>query len=308
MEIFKEGSALGSGEVSAQELELINTFSKKALSAEEVFTFSLILCDNDVDRDFERFSEKTLQELGELFVGKTGISDHEWKSGNQVARIYRTQVLRQPEKKTAAGDEYVCLKAWAYMLRTEENAGLIADIQGGIKKETSVGCSIGESTCSICGKPMDGSCGHVKGQEYGGKLCYAVLEGAVDAYEWSFVAVPAQRNAGVTKGFGGKGGLKAFVESKDGCGFAGEFQALEKQAAAGRKYMSLLKSEVLRLCLISDKALYPSLKCAVEGMDEESLSEMKAAFEKKAAEKMPLITQLPGTDEITRFDGDNYII
>jgi hypothetical protein len=36
---------------------------------------------------------------------------------------------------------------------------------------------------------------------YGGKICHTVLDGITDAYEWSFVAVPAQRNAGVTKKF-----------------------------------------------------------------------------------------------------------
>ena len=46
-----------------------------------------------------------------------------------------------------------------------------------------------------------GGCGdgHEKGQEYDGKLCYADLNNPKDAYEFSFVAVPAQRGAGVTK-------------------------------------------------------------------------------------------------------------
>ena len=36
---------------------------------------------------------------------------------------------------------------------------------------------------------------------YGGKLCYFTLKAPTDAYEWSFVAVPAQRKAGVMKSF-----------------------------------------------------------------------------------------------------------
>ncbi|MGN1034015.1 MAG: hypothetical protein ACI4PK_00215 [Oscillospiraceae bacterium] len=31
------------------------------------------------------------------------------------------------------------------------------------------------------------------------QLCYHILENASDAYEWSFVAVPAQRQVGVVK-------------------------------------------------------------------------------------------------------------
>ena len=34
-------------------------------------------------------------------------------------------------------------------------------------------------------------------------LCHTILSDITDAYEWSFVAVPAQRNAGVTKQYGG---------------------------------------------------------------------------------------------------------
>ena len=307
MKITKEGFAAAGEALSEQELAEINRHTKKPLTAAEVFTFSLILCDNEVDRDFESFSEETLHQLGELFVGKTGISDHEWKSGNQVSRIYRTEVLRQPERITELGEEYVCLRAWAYMLRTEANKQLIADIEGGIKKEVSVGCAVGESRCSVCGE-LTGTCEHIKGQEYGGKLCCGVLSGAVDAYEWSFVAVPAQRNAGVVKGFDVSKGLRAFVESETGRALAGEFEALQKQAALGRSYEKRLRSEVLRLSLVCDRALHASLKSAVEHMDAGALAELQAALEKKAAEKIPLAAQLPGLDNVTRFDGGAYLV
>lgn len=49
--------------------------------------FSVVLCNNDVDRDHEKFTRRALEELGALFVGKTGIFDHSMKSGDQAARI-----------------------------------------------------------------------------------------------------------------------------------------------------------------------------------------------------------------------------
>ena len=59
-----------------------------------------------------------------------------------------------------------------------------------------------ESICSICGKnKRKGGCEHISGRRYGEKLAYTVLRSPADAYEFSFVAVPAQREAGVTKGF-----------------------------------------------------------------------------------------------------------
>ena len=309
MKIIKEGAAESCAQVSAEELALINRYTKKELGAQDVFTFAVVLCDNDVDRDFERFSEKTLRELKELFIGKTGISDHDWTSGGQVARIYRTELQVSPEKKNSLGGSYVCLKAWAYILRTQANAQLIADIEGGIKKETSVGCAVKRRVCSICGEEMDGGkCSHVKGRSYGGRLCYAVLEDAVDAYEWSFVAVPAQKAAGVTKAFDVSKGLKGFVESREGQPFAPELETLEAEAELGREYKSALRAEVLRLSLICDRAMHRALAASVETMDADALKSWKATLEKQAAEKLPLSVQLPGANEITRFDGGEYLI
>lgn len=302
MKVLKEGASQSVETVSGEDLELINALSKKTLTAQEVFTFSLVLCDNEVDRDFERFDSSALEELAGMFVGRTGISDHDWSSARQVARIYRTELVREPEKTTAAGEEYVCLKAWAYMLRTPENGTLIAEIEGGIKKEASVGVSVSESVCSICGEES-GRCGHVKGREYGGKLCHAVLRGARDAYEWSFVAVPAQRNAGVTKAFSAAGGLRGFVESEAGRGFAGEFEELKRLSEAGRLYLGQLRDEVKRLCLVCQRDMYGPISAAAESMDAVQLEEMRAALEKKAAQKLPLKTQLPGLGEVTGFDG-----
>ncbi len=284
-------------------MEAINRFAKTALTAEEVYTFSVILCDNEVDRDGECFSLQTLQELRELFVGKTGICDHDWKSGNQKARIYRTEVMTDPNRKTMGGEDYSYLKGYAYMLRLPGNEELIAEIEGGIKKETSVGCSVSRTVCSVCGEEL-GSCGHVKGQEYGGKLCYGILEGAVDAYEWSFVA----KEAGVTKRLGGAKDLKSFVMSPEGSRFTAEWKQLEKQAALGRTYQTELKAEVLRLCLICDEGIYPTLSKAVETLEAEQLQELKKHYQAVSAEKFPVAPQLPGRQETIRFDGEAFRI
>ena len=151
MEVRKERSEAAAGLPGREELEAINRFAKTPLTAEQVYTFTLRLCDNEVDRDFERFDAAALERLGELFVGKSGVFDHQWSARGQTARIYRTEVAREPSMTTAAGDEYRWLKGWAYLLRTEKNAYLIAEIEGGIKKEVSVGCSVGRGVCSICG-------------------------------------------------------------------------------------------------------------------------------------------------------------
>ena len=307
MKIVKAGEAAGGCEVSSLEMEMINAFAKAPLSSEEVFSFSVVLCDNEVDRDFEAFSDGAIFELRELFVGKTGIFDHDWKSGNQIARIYAAEVLREAGKATGDGRDYVCLKAMAYMLRTPTTAGIIAEISGGIKKEVSISCSMARCICSVCGEEI-AKCGHTKGQEYDGAICFGILDGAVDAYEWSFVAVPAQRAAGVTKALPASGGLRGFVESRKGAGFAGEFEGLCKEAALGRQYVFELRREVSRLCLLTDKALFKSLENAISGMDATALCEMKAALEAKVFQMFPAKAQLFEAREAVRFDGESYII
>ena len=182
------------------QLEKINKYTRRPLSADEVYIFSVILCDNDIDRDGERFSEKALEQLGGLFVGRTGIFDHDAKSSKQSARIFDTELKEDSSRTTKNGDTYRYLTGYAYMVRTDDNKSLIAEIDGGIKKEVSVSCSASRRICSVCGsdKAKTG-CTHVKGREYGGRVCHTVLDDITDAYEWSFVAVPAQVNAGVTK-------------------------------------------------------------------------------------------------------------
>lgn len=276
-----------------EELARINQFAKTELTEEQVYAFSVRLCDNEVDRDFERFDTAALERLGELFLGKSGIFDHQWSAQGQTARIYRTEVVREPAVVTAAGDTYCWLKGWAYLLRTEKNRDLIAEIEGGIKKEVSVGCSMGRSVCSICGAE-NGACQHVKGQMYGDRLCFTELRDPVDAYEWSFVAVPAQRNAGVLKRFGQE---------------SGETALLRKQAALGRKYLQELRREVVRLAMLADDGLDGNIFAkAVGRLEETELLELKRAYEAQAARRFPAAPQLRRRGAEKRGDETVFLV
>lgn len=187
---------------SKQDLELINKYTISPVNAEDVFCFSVILCDNQIDRDFERFDNQALYQMKELFLGKTGIFDHAHSAFNQAARIYYTEVISDKNKNTSTGEIYFALKAKAYMLNIPENISLIKEIKAGIKKEVSVGCSINMAVCSVCGKNIiKDKCSHKKGKINNGIPNHVVLKEVTDAYEWSFVAVPAQASAGVTKSY-----------------------------------------------------------------------------------------------------------
>lgn len=185
-----------------EDLAKIQQFSRRELLPEEIYVFNVDLCNNDVDRDYEKFSVETLEQMAKLFVGKTGIFDHSMKSADQTARIFDAFVEKVNGKKTADGEDFYSLKAKAYMLNNEQNRSLIDSIEAGIKKEVSVSCSVDKAYCSICHTDKKrAACEHRKGKMYGDRLCFNILTDATDAYEFSFVAVPAQREAGVTKSF-----------------------------------------------------------------------------------------------------------
>ena len=120
MEVRKESNGLKNSMVTREELAIINQFTKRALKEDEVYTFAVRLCDNEVDRDGERFPRATLEELAELFVGKSGIFDHEWTTKGQAARIYRTEIVEE-EGVCSQGEGRCYLKGYAYMLRGGES-------------------------------------------------------------------------------------------------------------------------------------------------------------------------------------------
>ena len=284
MEIRKAAEAVNAGVPSAMQLEKINALAKARLNGEQVYVFSLRLCDDQVDRDGERFDTAALPALAKLFLGKTGIVDHKWSAENQVARIFETQV---------AQDQHVSfIKAWAYIRRGGSNEDIIADIEAGIKKEVSVGCAMGRCICSVCGSEY-GTCGHIKGESYDGQVCCGILQEPVDAYEFSFVAVPAQRDAGVLKAMGGrKQCLKDLAEE---FGVQAEYRELFKQAQLGKRYQKELEDDVVRLGLVLNLGVTePVLRSLTGTARTEDLLELKAALEERVNEMLPVCSQLTG--------------
>ena len=244
-------------------IEKINQFTRRELSEEEVYLFDVILCDNDIDRDLESLSETALTQMQKLFIGKTGIFDHNLQSSGQTARIYDTELVKSPDKKTKDGRTLLSLKAHAYMIRTDSNLDFIKEIDAGIKKEVSVSCAAGRHLCSVCGtdKALT-ACNHIAGKKYGQKTCYTILDDIQDAYEWSFVAVPAQPAAGVTKYFQNS---PAPVPDAELSQLLAE---LEQQT----------RSEVLALCRNQALPVSKALCTAAEKMDLRELVQFKKSL------------------------------
>ncbi|MGN0551073.1 MAG: hypothetical protein ACI4I4_04430 [Acutalibacteraceae bacterium] len=310
-------------EISAKDMELINKYTMRKLKPNEVYTFKVVLCDNDIDRDFECFSVKALNQMKELFVGKTGVFDHNPKAGNQAARIYDCFVEDVDGKKTETGEDYVRLIAKAYLPRSEKNEDFILNLDSGIQKEVSVGCSVSKSICSICGQQKGGGiCSHQKGKKYDGELCYFVLDEIADAYEWSFVAVPAQRKAGVIKAYEIKTEVNSVQDIKKALKAGNDLsltkeqsdklynyiEELEKYAEFGKAYREELKNDVARLMLLQNIDIpKKAMLCVADKMTIEELKAFKKGFEEKEngcfIQKPQLYTAGQGSN---LSENDNY--
>lgn len=200
--------------VTEEDLKEINKYTLSPLTAEEVFVFKATLADNGQDdRNYMPFNLKALQDLKDLYLGKTMLKDHERRADNQIGRVYATELVQHTRKKNDLGEIFTELLGKIYMVKTEANAGLIAEIVGGIKKEVSTSCTPAKMICSICGTDnVKDWCRHYPGFDYDvtdpatGKAskrkCKMLLHGAKDAYEVSLVAVPAQPRAGTHKSIG----------------------------------------------------------------------------------------------------------
>ncbi len=308
------------GSPTEQQLELINKLARRPLSADETYVFSVVLCDNEVDRDNERFDTAALYELAKLFIGKTGIFDHSMQGRDQCARIFDCTVESDPTVNTSTGETYHCLKASAYMPRTESNRDLLLEIDAGIKKEVSVGCATASRTCSVCGADLRRfPCGHIKGRMYkrGGVMekCYTVLSEPTDAYEWSFVAVPAQPRAGVTKAFAFgsvfdiDGLIKSAESDAEGYAAAAMLRELKKRAEEGALYREELCERAKRFALLSQPALDESaLEIALEFMNIEQLKSYADSCEKAAGATLPLKPQLTPDKSKQNKSDNSYII
>lgn len=309
-------------EIPAKELELINKYTKRNFSADEVYTFSVVLCDNEIDRDFECFDGDALDILAELYVGKSGIFDHNPTAENQTARIYKCEAETVLGRKTSYGAPYKRITAKAYLPRGEKNSELILALDSGIRKEVSVGCSMGKSTCSICGaETRDGRCSHIKGRKYGDKLCYAVLSEPKDAYEWSFVAVPAQREAGVIKAFNGfmKGEktmedvFKRLDSDRDITltksevrELLREIDCLKAKARDGELYREETESEMMRLFSIAEPELpLETIKSVASRMTIDELKAFKRVYEKRTARRATSVPQLAPVEQAEKLCSKN---
>lgn len=204
-EISYKAAEVAPLEIDSAELKKINKYTLSPVTAEEVYTFKVCAGTNELDdRNFEPFNLQVLKDMQSLFAGKTVIKDHMHRSDNQIARVYDTELVQGNKLIKETNELHTELWLKCYMVRTESNKDLISEIKAGIKKEVSTGYLAKRLVCSVCGTDNKATfCPHMWGHEYdtaaGRKKCYFTIDGVKDAYELSFVTIPAQPTAGTRK-------------------------------------------------------------------------------------------------------------
>ena len=197
------------------------------------------------------------------------------------------------------------------MLVSDENEPLIAELDAGIKKEGSVSCRMGKRVCSVCKADKTRErCSHVPGRHYGNQLCYTLLEDAFDAYEYSFVAVPAQKKAGVTKSFIStkEVSMEDIINTIKSCDNSVELtksqaaalseyiDGLESDASLGKEYRAQLSKQVAKLMSKHmPKVEKNVISSIVEVMTANELMGIKKGLEEKT--EMPEAQLLPKAKE-----------
>lgn len=277
-------------------MEKINLYTRRAYKPEEVYTFSVVLCDNEVDRDGECFTKETLEELAKLFVGKTGILDHEPTSKNQTARVFDAAVKEIPEKVTFLNEPYAQLTAQAYVPRNDGTKAFIESIESGIRKEVSVGCAVKKRVCSVCGAE---SCVHVPGKTYNGKRCVRILSGAADVvkkFSPRFEESEKKKEVKTVYDI-----VKKLADGEDSVTVAKEelnmlkteLKALFDRAECGDRYRAALCERIYKLSAVVQPEFKRGLTEAItKSLGIAELEEMAAALAKAAERKMPVMPQL----------------
>lgn len=170
-------------EVGRDVLDAVNAYALRPLERDEFAVFTLDLCHNEIDRHFSRFPEEELEAINRLVPGRPLLERHDLHGSLPRGTFFRSRLHRDGDRVSVRPDVYV--------LRAEENAGFIRNIEGGVYRETSIGFAFTWPECAVCGKDLRG-CGHQPGRTYEEQLCHYLMRGVTEVLEGSVVSAGSQ--------------------------------------------------------------------------------------------------------------------
>lgn len=179
----------------AAAMEQINYFALERLTPDEVYVRRMRLANDQVDRDYERFSREVLEQFAQTLVGKSVLVGHNYSMA-PIGRFFDARVVGEGVEGEANGASY--LEAQFYAVATPQNEHDRRQIDGGVYSYVSIGFDAERLECDLCGKESR-TCGHVLGRDYDGQIATATWRGTGEAYEGSIVYLGAQHGAQMVK-------------------------------------------------------------------------------------------------------------
>jgi phage head maturation protease len=164
------------------EMALVNRFSLKPLSRQDVALFTMQLCHNQLDKHHSRFADDELPKINRMVVGRPLMTNHDLK------RLPKG-IFFDSRVQTIGAKMTVCPSF--YILRTAANAEFIGNIEGGIYRETSIGFAFDLAECSVCHHDLR-QCDHQPGERYGREVCYYTMHNVTSVIEGSIVPAGSQ--------------------------------------------------------------------------------------------------------------------
>jgi len=181
---MREGNAPGQG----NDMELVNEVNKftlRPLSRDEFAVFTMDLCNNQIDAHYSRFPVEELESINAMVPGRPFMERHDTKGTLPRGTFFRSRLHEEEDT------DYVSVRPDVYVLRTDENRGLIANIEGGVYRATSIGFSFMHPECSVCHKDIR-ACDHIPGRRYNDELCHYIMRDVVSVLEGSVVFSASQ--------------------------------------------------------------------------------------------------------------------
>ena len=167
-------------------LSYLSPNERNNINWRDYFIFKIILCNNEIDRDNEKFSIPVLFQIRDMAIGKTGIleNDCDINGRNSVARIFDCSVEYDRDSVTKDGEPLLYVQAHAFIdtNASNNNYSIVSKIKEGFYDEISVGCSIFKSH-----KTLDKSNGVINS-------AITVIDSISDLYEWAIVQKPKIKN------------------------------------------------------------------------------------------------------------------
>lgn len=185
-------------------LSSIQRFAARELTPDDVLVRGCLLCNDQRDHYYSRFSREALDEVAEMLPGRPVADSHNYRLRAE-GRFFDAKVTKR--------DGVRWVEALFYLPNTERGKEVAQRIDVGVDREVSIGWNCLDATCGVCGEHI-ARCGHIPGDIYEGTgFCTYEFGAITNAFEGSLVLAGGQKD---TTTFVPDGARRGFASSSFG--------------------------------------------------------------------------------------------